>query len=103
MTGASGIEATDASESRHADDGVRAVEQRRYQAFMSGADPLDARVEGSTTFVLERPGLSIRSKAWGAFGCTGETFTYDVQLEVHADGEPFARRRWRGSVDRRLC
>jgi hypothetical protein len=103
MSGASGIEASDASESRHAEDGVRTTEERRYRAFVNGADPLDARVDGSATFRLERPGLSVRSRAWGEFGCTAETFTYDVHLEVRSNGERFARRRWRGSVDRRLC
>lgn len=103
MTGASGIEASDASASRHPDEEVRAEEVRTYRAFVDAADPLEARVDGSATFMLERPGLGVRSKASGVFGSTAEVFTYDVRLDVRANGERIARRRWSGSVDRRLC
>ncbi len=103
MTGASGIEATDASWSEHGEDGVRTEEIRTYRAFISAANALEARVDGSSTFLLDRDGLAIRSEASGVFGGSAEAFTYDVGLEVDVDGRRFASRRWSGSVGRRLC
>jgi uncharacterized protein len=103
MMGASGIEASDASWSEHPEERIRAEEIRTYRAFISAADPLDGRVDGSSTFLLDRGGQSIRSEAAGVFGGGADTFTYDVRLEVDADGERVASRRWSGSVPRRLC
>lgn len=102
MTGASGIEASDVGWSEHPGEGVRTEEVRHYRAFASAADPLDAHVDGWGTFVLQTPGLSIRSRASGRFGSTVDAFTYDVRLDVRANGERIARRRWSGSVERRL-
>jgi hypothetical protein len=102
MTGTSGIEASDASWSEHAGDGIRTEEVRTYRAFISSADPLDARVDGSSVFVLTRD-VPVRTKASGVFACTADRFRYDVRLEVSADREIIGRRRWSGSVERRLC
>jgi hypothetical protein len=102
MTGTSGIEASDGSWSEHAEDGIRTEEVRTYRAFISSADPLDARVDGSSVFVLARD-VPVRTKASGVFAGTADRFTYDVRLEVRADREIIVRRRWSGSVERRLC
>lgn len=103
MSGTAGIEASDAWAVRQPGEGIRAGETRRYRAFVSEQDPLAAEVAGEATFRLDRPGLSVRSTARGRFGSTEHAFTYDVRLDVRADGRLVHRRRWRGSVARRLC
>jgi hypothetical protein len=103
MSGTSGIEASDAWGARSADGRVRASESRRYQAFISEADPLAAAVEGEATFTLDRPDVSVSSTARGVFECSGDEFAYDVHLDVHEGGQRIHERRWRGAVPRRLC
>ena len=101
ISGTSGIEASDASASRG--EGIATEEERSYRAFISAADPTDARVEGSAVFRLEESGQAISSEASGVFGSTARAFTYDIRLEVRAESETVACRRWTGEVERRLC
>lgn len=103
MAGTTGIEASDGWSTRSSQEGVFASESRRYQAFVGESDPLSADVKGKATFHLDRPGLSVRSTARGRFRSTADAFSYDVTLDVRADGQAVHRRRWRGEVPRRLC
>jgi hypothetical protein len=103
MAGTSGIEASDAWATSSAMDGISASETRRYRAFIDEADPLLAEVNGSATFTLDRPGLSVRSVARGRFTATADVFTYNIRLEVRDADQLVHRDRWRGSVPRRLC
>jgi hypothetical protein len=103
IAGTSGIEASDGWSVRSRDEGVSASESRSYQAFVGEADPLSADVRGKATFRLKRPDLSVRSTARGRFGSTEDTFIYDVELQVRADGRVIHQKRWEGEVPRNLC
>ncbi len=103
LAGTSGIRASDAWSVRSPNRELRAKESRRYQAFISEADPLGADVEGEATFRLDRPDVSVRSTARGRFRATEEEFLYDIRLDVREGGGIVHRDRWRGSVPRRLC
>ncbi|MDP9242179.1 MAG: hypothetical protein M3O84_03285, partial [Actinomycetota bacterium] len=103
LAGTSGIRASDAWSVRSPDRELRARESRRYQAFISEADPLGADVKGEATFRLDRPDVAVRSTARGRFRATEEEFLYDVRLDVREDGAIVHRDRWHGRVPRRLC
>jgi uncharacterized protein len=103
IAGTSGIEASDSWEGRAPDEDAFVSESRRYQAFIGEADPLSADVQGSATFRLEWPGLAVRSTARGRFTATADDFRYDVRLTVKEGGRSMHRKRWRGSVPRKLC
>ena len=98
----SGIEASDEERFEHPEDGLRVEEARKYQAYVSSADPLDATAQGRAIFRVKTPSSDVRTTATGNFGCTAEVFTYDLRLVVHEDGRVLHRSRWRGSVPRRL-
>jgi hypothetical protein len=103
LAGTSGIRASDGWRSRSPDGALASREFRRYEAFVKEADPLGADVDGEATFTLERPDVSVRSRATGTFAATQDEFRYDVRLTVREGGEVLHRKRWRGSVPRRLC
>jgi putative CocE/NonD family hydrolase len=103
FAGTSGIEAWDAGTFRLGDEGLEGREARTYGAALAENDPLGAEVTGETTFDLARPGLRAHARAWGRFTATSEAFDVELELDVRADGETIAERRWRERIPRRLC
>jgi len=100
MRGEAGVRASDEAEFAFPGEGLRAVESHRYWAFARDDDPLSAWTRGSARLVVERPGLRAEARATGRFRATAGEFLCDLTLDVTANGQPFARRRWRERVAR---
>lgn len=85
------------------DDGdTRVRESLAVSAMASETDPNDATVDAEGSFALERPDVRALAVARGRFTSTRELFRVELSLEVTADGEPFATRRWEATVPRNL-
>jgi len=82
--------------------GTNIRETRTFTTAASESDPLDVVVAGTTTFELRRPDLHARSAATARITSSADAFRLELQLEIEADGEPFARRRWDERVQRDL-
>ena len=100
MNGEVGVRAFDEAEFAFPDEGLRTVESHRYWAFARDDDPLSAWTRGATRIVVDRPGLRSEARADGLFRATADEFLCDLTLDVLANGQPFARRRWRERVRR---
>lgn len=57
---------------------------------------------GMCRYEVEWPQVRVRSVARLLLHVDGDGFTADVDLDVDADDEPVARRRWQTRIDRRL-
>ena len=100
MNGEAGVRAFDEAEFAFPDEGLRTVESHRYWAFARDDDPLSAWTRGAARIVVDRPGLRSEARAAGLFRATADEFLCDLTLDVLANGQPFARRRWRERVRR---
>jgi putative CocE/NonD family hydrolase len=100
MSGEVGVRAFDEGEFAFPNEGLRARESHNYWAFARDDDPLSAWTRGATRLLVERPGLRAEAQARGRFWATAEEFWCDLALDVTANGQPFARRRWRERVNR---
>jgi len=100
MRGEAGIRAFDEAEFAFGEEGLRAVESHRYWAFARDDDPLSAWTRGTTRLLVQHPDLSVEARASGLFRATASHFLCDLALDVLADGQPFARRRWHERVSR---
>jgi putative CocE/NonD family hydrolase len=97
-----GIETASGHEQTLPSLGVTITELRDFSAFVCETDPLDAVVEGTTSFELRRPDCNVRTEARGRFTCTAETFRAELALDVWLDGRPLTGRRWDERIPRRL-
>jgi len=100
MGGLAGVRASDEGEFAFPEEGLRAVESHRYWAFARDDDPLSAWTRGTTRLLVQHPDLRVEAKASGRFRATADEFLCDLTLDVLADGQPFARRRWHERVSR---
>jgi hypothetical protein len=98
-----GIDAADWSAFEFPDEGLRCEEGHVYSTGVRDDDPLSARVEGRTRFVLRRPGMEVVAEASGRFTCTESDFVVELDLEVTRDGRPFHARSWRERIPRDGC
>jgi putative CocE/NonD family hydrolase len=81
---------------------IRTKETLAVTALVSEADPLAAAVEAEGAFELSRPDVDVRTHARGRFTGTAEAFVVELTLDVTADGETFASRRWHRRIPRQL-
>jgi predicted acyl esterase len=100
MSGEVGVRAFDESEFAFPEEGLRTVESQSYEAFARDDDPLSAWTRGTNRLVVERPGLRVDVEASGTFRATADEFLCDLELNVLADGKPFAEQRWQERVRR---
>ena len=100
MGGEAGVRASDEAEFAFPEEGLRTVEAHRYWAFARDDNPLSAWTRGTTRLLVQRPDLRVEARAGGRFRATADEFLCDLALDVLADGQVFARRRWRERVSR---
>ena len=100
---AAGVAAEDWSGFEFPGEGLRCEEGHVYSTTVSAGDPLSARVEGRTRFVLQRPGLDCVAEARATVTCSDVEFEVDIELEVTRGGEHFHGRRWNQRIPRNGC
>jgi predicted acyl esterase len=100
---ASGVAAEDWSGFAFPEEDLRCEEGHVYSTTVSAGDPLSARVEGRTRFVLQRPGLDCVAGARATVTCSDTEFQVDIELEVTRGGEHFHGRRWHQRIPRNEC
>jgi len=100
ISGEVGIRAFDHGEFAFEEEGLRTLESHRYWAFARDDDPLSAWTRGATRLLVERPGMKVEARARGLFRATADEFLCDLELDLIANQQPFATRRWRERVSR---
>ena len=103
LTGRSGIGTSMRAYDEIKSEGWSMTETGTRWAMSRDDNPLTATTWGTARFHLRRPGLDADVKSTARFRCTAEHFLVDLRLQVTADGEPFADRRWRERIPRNGC
>ena len=65
-------------------------------------DPLSARYDLTSSYVLQRPGWDIRAEIRCGMTSTKDSFRIWGELEAFEDGKSVFRREWREDVPRDL-
>jgi uncharacterized protein len=98
-TTAAVIEHGTAYNARH---GASVVEAYAGEVGVDLDDPGRAWASASTRFAITWPEVAAAAEVHLSVRSNADTFDVAVDLDVTADGEPFAIRRWRESIPRRL-
>jgi len=73
------------------------------EVVVSIDEPGDARATGGTVYELTWPEVSARTESRGTLRSDATTWYLEMELEVQADGETIARRRWERTLPRDLA
>jgi putative CocE/NonD family hydrolase len=68
----------------------------------SAADPARARLDNRVVYRLQADGASVEVVAEGAIHSTRDHFFFELQLDVHLNGESFFSRTWKEQLERKL-
>jgi putative CocE/NonD family hydrolase len=100
LTGRSGITVTTSSRDEVPEEGWSVSESQERSVMAADDDPLSAVAWGRWRYLLRRPGLEAEVRSESRIEATAEEFVVELGLTVHADGEPFAERRWSERIPR---
>jgi hypothetical protein len=84
------------------DDGRRLYSAETLTVTASDADPSHATMDADVVYRWQDHGSATEIRARSVQTSDAATFGLSVDLDVELDGEPFFRRTWRESVERRL-
>ena len=84
------------------DDGRRLYAAETLRLTASDADPARAALEADVVYRWREHAFETEIRARSRQTSDADTFDLAVELEVDLDGEPFFRRRWHESIERRL-
>jgi hypothetical protein len=83
-------------------DGRRLYAAETLTMTASDADPAHASLDADVVYRWSEHDFGTEIRARSVQTSDAETFQLTVDLEVDVDGEPFFRRSWRESIERRL-
>jgi putative CocE/NonD family hydrolase len=84
------------------DDGRRLYSAETLTMTASDADPAHASLDADVVYRWSEHDFETEIRARSIQTSDAATFQLTVDLEVDVDGEPFFRRSWRESIERRL-
>jgi hypothetical protein len=84
------------------DDGRRLYAAETLELTASDADPARASMKADVVYRWHEHGFDAEIHARSIQTSDAAEFDLAVELEVDVDGEPFFRRTWRESIERRL-
>ncbi len=84
------------------DDGRRLYSAETLELTARDADPAHASLEADVVYRWREHAFATEIRARSRQTSDAEAFDLAVELEVDLDGEPFFRREWRETIERRL-
>ncbi len=84
------------------DDGRRLYSAETLHLTASDSDPASARLEAAVVYRWAEHAFRTEIRARSTQTSDADAFDLSVDLEVDLDGEPFFRRSWHESIERRL-
>jgi putative CocE/NonD family hydrolase len=84
------------------DDGRRLYAAETLELTASAADPARASMRADVVYRWQEHAFQTEIRARSTQTSDASSFDLEVELEVDVDGEPFFRRDWRESIERRL-
>ncbi|MBA3236151.1 MAG: CocE/NonD family hydrolase [Chloroflexi bacterium] len=84
------------------DDGRRLYSAETLALTASDSDPASARLEADVVYRWAEHAFTTEIRARSTQTSDVDAFDLRVELEVDVDGEPFFRRSWQESIERRL-
>jgi hypothetical protein len=83
--------------------GLDYVDRYGGEVVVSIHEPGRARATGGTVYELTWPEVTARTESRGTLRSDATTWYLELELEVQADGETIARRRWDRTLPRDLA
>ena len=84
------------------DDGRRLYAAETLTMTASDADPAHATMDADVVYRWREASFETEIRARSIQTSDADAFHLSIDLEVDLDGEPFFRRTWRESIERRL-